>query len=164
MASNEISKKLFLLGITIYALLGFLGCSTKMATFQEDGYAKTFPVLKKGMSGVYIWRPDIIFASGAKRSIYIDEQEIGQSARGVYFYKQIPYGKHLISTMSEFGRNHLDIYMKSKRNYCIRQYLRLGVFGAGANVELLDFNKCKEVIPKLRRAKDAKVLIDGKSY
>lgn len=96
-----------------------------MASNQEDQKAKQIAPPPKGFSGLYIYR-DAFLSGGRilKKSIYIDDKLIGETAHGVYFYKKIKPGKHKISTESEFSNNDININTKSGKNYFIEQYIR----------------------------------------
>ncbi len=158
-------KKTTLLASAL-ALVFFSGCSakTKVASQQQDIYAKTFPLPEKGLSGIYIYRKTMFVGRRVQHSLFIDKQTIGKSANGVYFYKQIPAGKHMIETSSEFSPNGFELDMKERKNYCINQYIKMGVFVGGANIKLLDFKECEKIIPKLERAEDLSITIDAKKY
>lgn len=84
-----------------------------------------------------------------KKNLYIDDHFIGESAPDVFFYKQLNAGQHKISTESEFSNNDLTINTLAGKNYYIRQYMKLGVFVGGANLEEMSEKQAQEDIKKL---------------
>lgn len=144
-------KLLKILGLG--AVLFLTACArTDMATPEQDQQAKQFSTPQKGKSGIYIYR-DSRFGGALKKNLYIDDRFIGESAPKVFFYKQVKAGDHKISTESEFSNNHLQLTTESGKNYFIRQYIKMGVFVGGANLERVSEEKGKAVIKKLKMAK-----------
>lgn len=144
-------NKLFL--IVALLVLFVSGCATvPMTSDAEDTAAKQFAVPPAGQSGLYIYR-DSAFGGALKKNIYVDGEMIGESAPNMYFYKLIPAGEHKLGTESEFSENYLSIITEPEKNYFIRNYIKLGVFVGGANLEQVDENKAKEAILELKRAK-----------
>ncbi|MCQ9123669.1 DUF2846 domain-containing protein [Rodentibacter caecimuris] len=145
-------KKFFnFLGLS--AVLFLTACAkTEMASPQQDAQAKRFDTPKKGLSGLYIYR-DSVFGAVLKKNLYVDDKFIGESAPKVFFYKQVKAGDHKISTESEFSNNDLNIKTDSGKNYFIRQYIKMGVFVGGANLEQVSEEKGKAAVQKLKMAK-----------
>lgn len=144
-------KKFFSILLISLSLL-LTGCATTvMDSTENDAKAKQFEAPNTGMSGIYIYR-DSYLGSALKKNLYIDDDFIGESAPKVYFYKQVEAGPHKISTESEFSNNDLNIHTESGKNYFIRQYIRMGVFVGGANLEQVSEEKGKDAILKLHRA------------
>lgn len=140
-----------LVSILFLGLL-LVGCAkTPLDTAENDRIAKEFNPPKKGNVGLYIYR-DSIFGSALKKTLYIDDKFIGESAPRVFFYKQVKPGIHKISTESEFSNNHLKIHTEANKNYFIRQYIKMGVFVGGANLEQVSEEKGKQAINKLKLA------------
>lgn len=146
--------KKYLLSLFIILSLFLTGCArtTIMDTPENDKLAKQFNPPPAGYSGLYIYRDARFFGSGVKKNLYIDDKLIGASAPGVFFYKQVKAGPHKISTQSEFGLNHLNIETESGKNHFLRQYIKLGVFVGGANLEQVSEKKGKEEVLKFKRA------------
>ncbi|MFZ7143113.1 DUF2846 domain-containing protein [Avibacterium avium] len=145
-------KKIISILMLVSALV-LTGCATvPMASDAQDIQAKQFNSPNKKISGLYIYR-DSMFGGVLKKDLYIDDEFIGESAPNVYFYKTVKPGKHKISTESEFGNNDLYITTQGGKNYFIRQYIRMGVFVGGANLEQVDEEKAKAVIKKLKLAR-----------
>ncbi|MDN5092993.1 DUF2846 domain-containing protein [Aliarcobacter butzleri] len=145
-------KKLVFLSIVTFTIL-FSGCaSVKMALPEESNQAKQFNQVENGKAGIYIYR-DSTLGGALKKKVYIDDKCIGETAPNVFFYEQVEGNKeHKISTQSEFSNNDLLLKTQSGKNYFIRQYIKMGVFVGGANLELIDEDKAKESISKLDMA------------
>ena len=145
-------KKYLFIAITVASLLS--GCAkVPMATYEEDMQAKKFEAPKGNNSGLYIYRNSIV-GTMLKKTLKIDNKIIGESVPNMYFYKQIPAGKHIVATESEFSDNTIQINTERGKNYCLRNYIKLGVFVGGANLEKIELEKCKKVIQGLKRAAD----------
>ena len=146
-------KKWLVIIITIFASTLLTACTTvPMASSEEDAKAKTFSLPAKELSGIYIYRNSFV-GTALRRSLYIDDKLIGETAPYTYFYRIIPAGKHKFSTESEFGNNDLNLETQGGKNYFIRQYIKFGVFVGGANLEVIPEEKAKAAITKLKLAK-----------
>lgn len=124
---------------TLFALLLLLlsGCaSVPMGSTESDAKAKTFSEPSSGTAGLYIYRNSVV-GQALTKSLSIDGKSIGKSANKVYFYKEVLPGNHTIATESEFSDNTLEIAVEAGKLYFIRQYIKLGVFVGGANLEVV---------------------------
>lgn len=145
---------------TLYACLlivfSFLasGCaSVEMASIEESERAKLFAPPPSGKSGVYIYRNSFM-GKALKKNIWIDGQCLGESAPDMFFYTQVEGGrKHVIETESEFSPNALELMFEAGKNYFIRQYIKLGVFIGGANLEKVSEEQGREDVKKLQLAR-----------
>ena len=118
--------------------------------------AKQFNQPSQGKSGVYIFR-DSVLGGALKKDIWIDGNCIGESAPKVFFFTEVDGDKeHTISTESEFSPNAINVLTKGGVNYFIRQYLKMGVFVGGANLEVVEPEKGKEVVQNLQMAESGK--------
>lgn len=145
-------KKLVFFTIVVYTIV-FSGCaSVKMASAEESNQAKQFNQPENGKAGLYIYR-DSILGAALKKKVYVNDTCIGATAPKVFFYEQLDGDKeYKISTESEFSNNDLLLNIQSGKNYFIRQYINMGVFVGGANLELIDEDKAKEAILKMDMA------------
>jgi uncharacterized protein DUF2846 len=143
-------KKILLTAALFGSLLS--GCATvPMASDNEDVLAKSFPTPSVGKSGLYIYR-DSIVGGALKKNIYVDGEMIGESAPNMYFYKLVPAGEHKLGTESEFSENYLSILTEPEKNYFIRNYIKMGLFVGGANLEQVEESKGKQAVLGLKRA------------
>ena len=113
------------------------GCaSVPMGPATQDAALKTFSAPAKGNAGVYIYRNSFV-GQALKKNLYLDGAFLGESANKTYFYKQVEPGEHTVSTESEFSDNAFKFVALADTNHFIRQYIKMGVFVGGANVELV---------------------------
>ena len=111
------------------------GCaSVPMGSTEADAQLKTFSAPPADKSGLYIYR-DSFVGQALKKSVTVDGQVIGETAKGVYFHRFLAPGKHVIGTESEFSDNNLTLVTEPGKNYYLRQYIKMGAFVGGANLE-----------------------------
>ncbi|HSB96652.1 MAG TPA: DUF2846 domain-containing protein [Spongiibacteraceae bacterium] len=119
------------------ACMFLAGCATvPMAPHERDARLKSFTAPAADKSGIYIYR-DTFGGQALKKDLYIDGQRIGETANKVYFYQEIAPGAHKIATESEFSNNEIDLQTEGGKNYFVEQYIKLGVFVGGANLEVV---------------------------
>lgn len=145
------SKKL--LSLLILVISSYLtGCaSVPMASLKDDKEKKEFH-LPSNKAGLYIYR-NSTFGGALKKSVYINNELIGETAPMTYFYKEIKEGEHKVSTESEFSNNDLVINVKNGRNYFIRQYMKMGLLVGGANLEKMTEKEGKKGVLECELAK-----------
>ena len=130
-----LKRTLIILSIVIPSFL--TGCATvPLASVEEDAARKTFAPPPQETAGLYIYR-NSTFGGALKKSLYVDGTLIGESAPMTYFYKELSPGDHRLSTESEFSNNDLVVKTEGGRNYFVRQYIKMGVFVGGANLEIV---------------------------
>lgn len=145
------------LTLVLLVCVFFSGCaSVPMENKDESIKAKAFSAPSDGNAGVYIYR-----ASGPgtvlKKDVLIDGKCIGETAPNMFFYELVKGGQeHIISTESEFSPNVLPLKTEAGKNYFVKQYIKLGVFVGGANLELVSEEKGKKDLVKLEMAKKGK--------
>lgn len=116
----------------------FSGCaSVPMASTAQDAAAKKFAAPASDKSGVYIFRDGSIGAA-LKKLVSIDGHPLFQSANKTYFYTEIVPGKHTLATESEFGDNTLELVAEGGKLHYVRNYIKMGVFVGGANLETVN--------------------------
>ena len=131
----------------------FAGCaSVKMESKDASDKLKQFAPPSIGNSGLYLYR-DSSFGAALKKNIFVDGQCVGQSAPNVFFYTEVAGGKvHVISTESEFSPNTLALMIDAGKNYFIRQYIKMGLFVGGADLEAMSEENGKLAISQLELA------------
>ncbi len=139
--------------ITLVSTL-FAGCaSVPMESKKASTQAKAFSIPAEGNAGLYIYRSGGP-GTALKKDIWVDDKCVGETAPNMFFYQLVKGDKkHKISTESEFSLNDLSINTVSGQNYFIKQYIKMGVFVGGANVEVVDKSTGKQAISKLELAK-----------
>jgi hypothetical protein len=140
--------------VIIIASVVMVGCSTvPLEPKNISDNAKAFSLPPAGKSGIYVYR-DSMFGAALKKDIWIDNKCLGESAPKVFFYKDVKGNTtHIISTESEFSPNKLVINTKAGKNYFIRQYIKMGVFSGGADLEQINEDEAKKAISNLDMAK-----------
>ncbi len=130
-----------------------VGCaSVPMESKEASDKAKQFSAPTKGMAGVYVYRGGGP-GTALKKDILIDGKCIGESAPNVFFYEEVAGNQeHTISTESEFSPNELKLNTLSDMLYFVRQYIKLGVFVGGANLEVVEEANGKKAIQELEMA------------
>lgn len=136
------------------ALALVTGCaSVNMAPDHQSLAAKQFNAPEEGMAGVYVFRKDTPVGGALKKDIWIDGDCIGESAKGVFFYHQVEADQeHAFATESEFSPNTLTLMTESGRNYFVEQYLKMGVFVGGANLEVVNEQEGMKEVAELDMA------------
>lgn len=134
--------------------LAVSGCATVPLESEEKSEAvKEFAAPPAGKAGLYVYR-DSSFGGALKKNVYIDKECLGESAPNIFFYKQLDGDKdYVLETESEFSENRLPLFMESGENYFVRQYIKVGVFVGGANLEVVPAAKAKGSIADLDLAK-----------
>lgn len=133
----------------------FVGCaSVQMDTNEADASAKLFTIPTNGKVGLYIYRNETL-GCGLKKSLWIDGDYLGESAAHVFFYTEVEPGKHIISTESEFGENHIGLDLKENENTYIQQEMKFGVFVGGTRLNLKSTEDGqKDILQSCKKAKN----------
>ncbi|THF66291.1 DUF2846 domain-containing protein [Pseudothauera nasutitermitis] len=143
--------------VLVLAAVLMTGCaSVDMASKEASDKAKRFDPPSAGQAGVYIYRNS--FAGKAlKKDLWIDGECVGESAPDVFFYTEVKGGeKHKIETESEFSPNALELMFVAGKNYFIRQFIKMGAFVGGADLEEVSEEQGKADIAKLNMAQSGK--------
>lgn len=144
-------SKIFAAAALVAVLIS--GCaSVPMENKETSAKAKQFNPPSTGNSGLYIYR-DSFFGKALKKDIWLDGKCLGESAPDVFFYEEVKGDQeHKLSTESEFSSNDLTINTVAGQHYFVRQYIRIGVFVGGANLELVNETEAKKAISSLELA------------
>lgn len=145
--------------LKVFGLLGVLaltlsGCaSVPLETAENSAAAKQFAPPVGNNAGLYIYR-DSSFGGALKKSVWLNDKCVGETAPNIFFHVEVEGDKqHKLSTESEFSPNNLVIETESGKNYFIRQYIKLGVFVGGANLEVVEPSVGQKAIAELDLAK-----------
>ncbi|MFD0666268.1 DUF2846 domain-containing protein [Ramlibacter sp. MAHUQ-53] len=147
--------------LALSAALLMTGCaSVNLAPKEEATRAKAFDAPAAGQAGVYVYRNSAV-GRALKKDIHIDGKCLGESAPDVFFYTQLPGGKrYRFETESEFSPNALEVMLDAGKNYFIRQFIKLGVFVGGADLEQVSEEQGRLDVAKLEMAQPG--TCDGK--
>ncbi|MDX4058039.1 DUF2846 domain-containing protein [Aliarcobacter skirrowii] len=149
-------KKILFLLLATATIFLFTGCYAKvdLESKETSNSAKLFKKPTNDKSGLYIYRNDSFFGGALTKELYINDKYIGKTAPGVFFYEELEGDKeYKISTQSEFSPNSILLTLEKGKLYFVRQYIKMGVFIGGANLEVIDSEKAKKAILELDMAK-----------
>ncbi|WP_416191162.1 DUF2846 domain-containing protein [Neisseria sp. CCUG12390] len=136
------------------AVLAVSGCATvSHAPTEEAVQAKTFAAPSEGNAGLYVYRDNSIVGGGLKKDIWVDGKCLGESSRGIFFRTEIAGGQtHAVATESEFSPNVLNLQAEAGKHYFVRQYIKMGAFVGGANLEQVSEAQGKAAVQSLNMA------------
>lgn len=148
-------KKSFLI-LMLIASSYLVGCAATvpMASIEEDSIRKQFKKPTQGYAGIYIYR-DSSLGFALTKGVFINDVFLGETAAMTYFYKEVKPGSHKISTASEFSNNDLVINVEKGRNYFINQFIKLGLFVGGADLQQVSEATGMNGVRQCRLAKEA---------
>ncbi|WP_413701830.1 DUF2846 domain-containing protein [Psychromonas sp. KJ10-10] len=144
-----------ILFITVIATTFLVGCSSvPMESAEVANAAKEFNPPSQNTTGIYVYRKDTFVGATLKKDVWIEKECVGQTAKGVFFYKEVPGNEKLeISTESEFSPNTLTINAKNGELYFVEQFIKMGAFVGGADLELAHPDTGKSEVQRLGMAK-----------
>ncbi|MFT7371672.1 MAG: hypothetical protein ACI9T9_000348 [Oleiphilaceae bacterium] len=139
--------------VLVFVVSMFSGCaSVPMESKDLSAKAKEFNAPSEGTSGLYIYRTSGV-GSALKKDIWVDDKCIGETAPEMFFYEEVEGNQeHKISTESEFSPNELLVTTESGKNYFIKQFIKMGVFVGGANLELSSIEQGKKDLSEIDMA------------
>ncbi|MGF1684652.1 DUF2846 domain-containing protein [Photobacterium makurazakiensis] len=145
------NKKLLL---SLMSAMVMTGCaSVPTVSDSQSTKAKEFNMPSEGKAGIYVYRIDSVFGAALKKDIYIEDECIGETAPGVFFYHEVEGGKNqTVSTESEFSANEVSLLAESGQLYFIEQYMKMGAFVGGAGLNKVESDVGKSEVIKLSMA------------
>ena len=131
------------------------GCSSvPMESNTVADAVKQFNQPSQDKAGIYVYRKDTFVGAALKKDVWIDKKCLGQTAKGVFFYREVPANEKLeIATESEFSPNTITIDAKQGELYFIEQYIKMGAFVGGADLQLAHTETGKAEVRRLGMAK-----------
>lgn len=131
--------------------LTFVGCaSVPKANQAQSQQMKTLSALAPEKAGIYVYRDNSMKGAVLKKDVWINGECLGETSRGIFFYKEVDGGKdYIISTESEFSPNHLSLPVEAGKFYYIQQKIKMGAFVGGAKLETVDETKAKDILSKI---------------
>ena len=135
------------------AFSALAGCAPiTMESKESSDRMKKFPSPEAEKAGLYLYR-DSALGGMLKKDLWVDGKCVGKSAPNVFFYTQVDGNRnHTITTESEFSPNTLRAMFESGKNYFVRQYIKIGLFIGGADLELIPEEKGKAAVSELGMA------------
>lgn len=141
-------KNIFALVLLPVLMVGCATVPTYTGAIVEK--AKSFQSPTNGNAGLYVYR-DSMIGQALKKDVWVDGECLGETAPNTFFYTEITGNKnHRISTESEFGNNHLDLYTNANQNYFVKQSIKMGVFSGGAKLKVVPSDEAMQDISKLK--------------
>lgn len=140
---------------TIITTATLAGCSSvPMESKEIANKAKEFNAPSQDTAGIYVYRKDTFVGAALKKDVWVGKDCVGQTAKGVFFYKEVPGNEKLeIATESEFSPNILTINAKNGELYFVEQFIKMGAFVGGADLELAHSETGKSEVQRLGMAK-----------
>lgn len=145
-------KIIFITAIIFISLLTGCAASVPMASKEQDNALKAFSKPAADKAGLYIYRTTGV-GGLLKKKVFLDGVLLGETAPNIYFYREITPGEHQISTESEFGDNTITFQAESGKNYFVEQYIKMGLFVGGANLEIVSEEEGMKQVRKCGLAK-----------
>lgn len=138
--------------------IAFVGCaSVPQANPQLAQQAKQLTTPTNGNAVIYVYRSNNVVGSALKKDVWVDGECLGETARGIFFYKEVSGNQeHIVSTESEFSPNHLKFKTEAGKNYFVQQYIKPGVFVGGSNLKLVDDTQGQKAISEYHLAEAGK--------
>lgn len=86
--------------VPLLVSLAFVGCASVPKVDQKQAQIiKQLNTPADGQAALYVYRSNSIVGSALKKDIWVDGECLGESSRGVFFYKELKGGsKHTVST------------------------------------------------------------------
>ena len=147
-------KKL-ILASTVIAVSLLSGCaSVPMEPNNFTALAKQFNNPPIDKAGIYIYRADSPVGAAIKKDVWIDDECIGETAKGVFFYHEVEGNKeHRLSTESLVTPNDITLYTGVSNLYFIKQNMTITGFGMRATLEQKTEQEGKKALTNLQMAK-----------
>ncbi len=140
-------RKLALISIITASLVGC--ASVPMGDAKKDAELKTF-IPKSEVAGLYIYRNESMGAA-VKMDVEVDGKPIGQTAAKTYFYKEVPSGKHTITSKSE-NTDTLEVDTVAGKLYYIWQEVKMGLLYARTKLTLVSEEEGKKGVSESQLA------------
>ena len=128
-------KQLFGGLLVMFALL-VSGCaSVPMGDATRDAELKTFKP-KSDKAALYVYRNEN-FGAAIKMTVLLDGKILGDTAAKTYLYTEVAPGKHRLVSKTE-NESVLDFDAVAGRIYYVWQEVKMGLFAARSNLQLVD--------------------------
>ncbi|MDC0069351.1 DUF2846 domain-containing protein [Gammaproteobacteria bacterium] len=139
--------------VAVATLVLLVSCATvPQGDSTLDAKLKTFEPPPPTKAGIYIYRTGGL-GTAVKRSLFIDNVLIGDSAPNFYYHRYVDPGLRTVSTKSEFGRNKAVINAEGGENYYFKAYMKMGVITAGSDIVQVGKDEGQTGVLKSRLAK-----------
>lgn len=111
------------------------GCAAvPMGDTKIDAALKRFEP-KSGVAGIYVYRNET-FGAALRMDVDVDGSHLGQTAAKTYLYKEVPPGKHTVTSRSE-NTDTLEIDTVAGKLYYVWQEVKMGLLYARTKLNLM---------------------------
>jgi hypothetical protein len=125
------------IAVCLLATAALAGCaSVPMASADADAKAKTFVAPSSGQANIYVYRNET-FGAAIKMPLLLDNMSIGDTGPHTYAFRQVPPGKHTITSKTEKDVN-LEVDAQPGNTYYVWQEVKMGAFAARSALHLVD--------------------------
>ena len=152
-------KNSILQSLLLFPVLSGCAAIVPMESKEVSDQVKRFETPHENMSGIVIYRSSSFFGSTGwenmtKRSIWIDDKCIGDSAKDAFFYHEVEGNKeHKITTERDFGTKDLFLTTEIGKLYFIEQIMIGSSPISSSRLKLIDESEGKRKVSKLGLAK-----------
>lgn len=148
----------YLLISAVIAISLLSGCaSVPMEKSNYTDLAKQFNNPSEGKAGIYIYRADSHAGAAIKKDVWINDECIGETAKGIFFYHEVEGNKeHKLSTESLLTPNDLTLYTEVSKLYFIKQNMTITGVGMRATLEQKTEQEGKVALSNLQMATKGK--------
>lgn len=119
----------------LFIAVGLVGCaSVPMGDAQKDQQLKSFAA-RPDSSGIYIYRNESMGAA-VGMNVTVDGYLLGKTGAHTYLYKEVPPGKHVITSAAE-NTDSIEITTAPGKLYYIWQEVKMGLLYARTKLHLV---------------------------
>lgn len=118
-------KKILTLAVLSTVMMGCASVAT--VDPQHARLVETLSTPDYGKAVIFVYRSNTMNGAALKRDLWINGECLGESARGVFFFKQVDGDKtHTVSTENMQEPTHLQVAVEAGKKYYFEQ--TAGVF------------------------------------
>jgi hypothetical protein len=137
-------KSTIRLGWALILAGALAGCaSVPMAPVEADARAKTFATTSE-TANVYIYRNET-FGGAIKMPVLINGTLAGDTGPMTYIYRQLPPGKHSITSKTE-NDSTITLEVVGGRNYFVWQEVKMGLWAPRSLLQQVDEPKGRAAV------------------
>lgn len=121
------------------------GCATGI---KHEQMAAGIPSLKSGEGRIYFYRPSSMVGAVLTPEVRLNNQVVGESKTGGFFFVDRPAGSYVASTSTETEKS-VSFSLASGETKYVRMYVTFGVAAGRVNLELATPEKAKAELGSL---------------
>jgi hypothetical protein len=112
--------------------------------------ASSIPTIKEAQGRIYFYRSGTMFGAAIQPEIHLNDQVVGKSRPGGFFYVDEPAGDYVVSTTTETTKT-LSFHLDAGETKFVKTSIGLGVLVG-------------HIVPSLESADDANRHLEGLHY